>query len=150
MSMRSGLFLPLFDALADPAIVARLSAEAEEAGWHGVFVWDHVRWREPVVEVADPWITLAAIATSTAGVRLGPMVTPLARRRPVKVARETATLDRLSGGRLVLGVGSGAFPFEWDYLGEQPDPRVRGEMLDEHLDLLDRLWTGEQVRGAGA
>ena len=95
--MRSGLFLPLFDELADPALVARLAGEAEEAGWHGVFVWDHVRWREPVVEVADPWITLAAIATATTGVRLGPMVTPLARRRPVKVARETATLDRLSG-----------------------------------------------------
>lgn len=63
--MRSGLFLPLFDELADPGLVARLSAAAEEAGWHGVFVWDHVRWREPVAEVADPWITLAAIATAT-------------------------------------------------------------------------------------
>ena len=60
--MRSGLFLPLFDALADPAVVARLSAEAEEAGWHGVFVWDNLRFVEPVVDVADPWITLAAIA----------------------------------------------------------------------------------------
>jgi hypothetical protein len=84
--MRSGLFLPLFDELADPALVARLAGEAEEVGWHGVFVWDHVRWREPVVEVADPWITLAAIATSTERIRLGPMVTPLARRRPIKVA----------------------------------------------------------------
>ena len=63
--MRSGLFLPLFDELADPALVARLAAEAEDAGWHGVFVWDHVRFREPVVEVADPWITLAAIAAAT-------------------------------------------------------------------------------------
>ena len=68
----------LFDEFADPAIVARLSAEAEEAGWHGVFVWDHVRWREPVLAVADPWITLAAVATATRSVRLGPMVTPLA------------------------------------------------------------------------
>ena len=100
MPMRSGLFLPLFDELANPAVVARLSVEAEEAGWHGVFVWDHVRWREPVLAVADPWITLAAVAAATGRVRLGPMVTPLARRRPVKVARETATLDRLSGGRL--------------------------------------------------
>jgi alkanesulfonate monooxygenase SsuD/methylene tetrahydromethanopterin reductase-like flavin-dependent oxidoreductase (luciferase family) len=97
--VRSGLFLPIFDELADPATVARLAAEAEEAGWHGVFVWDHLRWREPAVEVADSWITLAAVATATGRVRLGPMVTPLARRRPVKVARETATLDRLSGGR---------------------------------------------------
>jgi alkanesulfonate monooxygenase SsuD/methylene tetrahydromethanopterin reductase-like flavin-dependent oxidoreductase (luciferase family) len=81
--MRSGLFLPLFDQLADPAVVARLSAEAEEAGWHGVFVWDQVRWGRPVVDVADPWITLAAIATATERLRLGTMVTPLARRRPV-------------------------------------------------------------------
>jgi alkanesulfonate monooxygenase SsuD/methylene tetrahydromethanopterin reductase-like flavin-dependent oxidoreductase (luciferase family) len=103
--MRSGLFVPLFDELADPGVVARLSAEAEEAGWNGVFVWDRLRWEEPVVDVADPWITLAAMATSTERIRLGPMVTPLARRRPVKVARETATLDRLSGGRLTLGVG---------------------------------------------
>lgn len=106
--MRSGLFVPIFDALADPALVARLSAEAEEAGWDGIFLWDHVRWREPVLEVADAWITLAAIATATQTIRLGPMVTPLARRRPVKVARETATLDRLSGGRLTLGVGLGS------------------------------------------
>src|SRR5918992_5906352 len=94
--MRSGLYILLFDELADPALVARLCAEAEEAGWHGVFVWDHVRWHEPVVEVADTQITLAAIASATERIRLGPMVTPLARRRPVKVARETATLDRLS------------------------------------------------------
>src|SRR3954449_3380156 len=100
LGMRSGLYLPLFESLPHPAMVARWSAEAEEAGWHGVFVWDHIRWHEPVVEVADPWITLAAIATATPSVRVGPMVTPLARRRPVKVARETATLDRLSGGRL--------------------------------------------------
>ena len=85
--MRSGLFLPLFDALADPAVVARLSVEAEDTGWHGVFVWDNLRFVEPVVDVADPWIALAAIATVTERLRLGPMVTPLARRRPVEVAR---------------------------------------------------------------
>ena len=113
--MRSGLFLPPFDALADPAIVARLSAEAEDAGWDGVFVWDHVRWREPVAAIADPWITLAAMATATERIRLGPMVTPLARRRPVKVAREAATLDGLSGGRLTLGVGLGNNEFGSEY-----------------------------------
>lgn len=85
--MRSGLFLPIFDEFADPAAVARLSVEAEQAGWHGVFLWDHVRWREPVSGVADPRITLAAVAPATEHVRLGPMVRPLARRRPVKVAR---------------------------------------------------------------
>jgi alkanesulfonate monooxygenase SsuD/methylene tetrahydromethanopterin reductase-like flavin-dependent oxidoreductase (luciferase family) len=79
MAMRSGLFLPLFDELADPAVVARLSVEAEQADWDGVFVWDHVRRHEPVLAVADPWITLAAVAAATRRVRLGPMVTPLAR-----------------------------------------------------------------------
>src|SRR4029450_12455973 len=105
--MRSGLWLPLFEELAEPGVVARLAAEAEERGWHGVFVWDQLRWRQPIRRVADPWITLAAIAAATEQVRLGPMVTPLARRRPVKVARETASLDRLSGGRLVLRAGLG-------------------------------------------
>jgi len=149
--MRSGLFLPLFDPLADPAIVARLAAEAEEAGWHGVFVWDHVRWREPVVEVADPWITLAAVAVATERVRLGPMVTPLARRRPVKVARETATLDRLSGGRLTLGVGLGSDQFgnEYSITGEEVDDRRRARMLDEALEILTAAWSGEPVRHRG-
>jgi probable F420-dependent oxidoreductase len=149
--MRSGLFVPLFDALADPAILARLSAEAEEAGWHGVFVWDHVRWREPVADVADPWITLAAMATATERIRLGPMVTPLARRRPVKVARETATLDRLSGGRLTLGVGLGSDQFgsEYSITGEELDDRRRARMLDESLEILAAAWSGEPVHHRG-
>jgi alkanesulfonate monooxygenase SsuD/methylene tetrahydromethanopterin reductase-like flavin-dependent oxidoreductase (luciferase family) len=149
--MRSGLFMPLFDALADPAVVARLSAEAEEAGWHGVFVWDNLRYREPVVDVADPWITLAAMATATERIRLGPMVTPLARRRPVKVARETATLDRLSGGRLTLGAGLGSdeFASEYSITGEELDDRRRASMLDESLEILAAAWSGEQVQHRG-
>jgi alkanesulfonate monooxygenase SsuD/methylene tetrahydromethanopterin reductase-like flavin-dependent oxidoreductase (luciferase family) len=151
MPMRSGLFLPLFDDLADPAVVARLSVEAEEAGWHGVFVWDHVRWREPVEAVADPWITLAAVAAVTGRVRLGPMVTPLARRRPVKVARETATLDRLSGGRLTLGVGLGSDQFgsEFSITGEELNERRRAQMLDESLEVLTAAWSGEPVQHRG-
>ena len=149
--MRSGLFLPIFDELADPMVVSRLSAEAEEAGWHGVFVWDHVRWREPVLEVADAWITLAAIAVATRTIRLGPMVTPLARRRPVKVARETATLDRLSGGRLTLGVGLGSDRSgrELSITGEELDDRRRAGMLDESLEILTAAWTGEPVHHRG-
>jgi alkanesulfonate monooxygenase SsuD/methylene tetrahydromethanopterin reductase-like flavin-dependent oxidoreductase (luciferase family) len=149
--MRSGLFMPLFDALADPAVVARLSAEAEEAGWHGVFVWDNLRYQEPVVDVADPWITLTAVATATERIRLGPMVTPLARRRPVKVARETATLDRLSGGRLTLGVGLGSdrFASEYSITGEELDDRRRASMLDESLQILAAAWAGEAVHHRG-
>ena len=149
--MRSVLFLPPFDALADPAIVARLSAEAEEAGWDGVFVWDHVNWREPVAAIADPWITLAAMATATERIRLGPMVTPLARRRPVKVARETATLDRLSGGRLTLGVGLGSDEFgsEYSMTGEELDAKRRARMLDEALAILNAAWSGEPFHHHG-
>ncbi len=149
--MRSGLFLPLFDELADPAMVARLSAEAEEASWHGVFVWDQVRWGEPVAGVADPQITLAAIATATERIRFGPMVTPLARRRPVKVARETATLDRLSGGRLTLGVGLGSdrFASEFSITGEELDDRRRARMLDESLQILTSAWSGAPVHHRG-
>jgi alkanesulfonate monooxygenase SsuD/methylene tetrahydromethanopterin reductase-like flavin-dependent oxidoreductase (luciferase family) len=149
--VRSGLWLPLFEDLADPRVVARLAADAEERGWHGVFVWDQLRWREPIKQVADPWITLAAIASATEKVMLGPMVTPLARRRPTKVARETATLDRLSHGRLVLGVGLGGDQFagEFSTTGEEVDDRLRGEMLDEALEILLEAWSGEPVNHRG-
>jgi alkanesulfonate monooxygenase SsuD/methylene tetrahydromethanopterin reductase-like flavin-dependent oxidoreductase (luciferase family) len=149
--LRSALWLPIFDDLADPAAVARLAADAEEAGWHGVFVWDHLRWRAPVRQVADPWITLAAIATATEHLRFGPMITPLARRRPAKVARETATLDRLSGGRLTLGVGIGSdrFAGELSATGEELDDRRRGRMLDESLEILAAAWSGRPVHHRG-
>jgi alkanesulfonate monooxygenase SsuD/methylene tetrahydromethanopterin reductase-like flavin-dependent oxidoreductase (luciferase family) len=145
--MKSGLFLPLFDALADPQLVSRLAAEAEEAGWDGVFVWDHVSWREPVLEIADAWITLAAIAAATERVRFGPMIVPLARRRPVKVARESVTLDRLSGGRLTLGAGLGSDVFgrEFSATGEEMDERRRARMLDESLEILTAAWSGDVV-----
>jgi alkanesulfonate monooxygenase SsuD/methylene tetrahydromethanopterin reductase-like flavin-dependent oxidoreductase (luciferase family) len=149
--MRSGLWFPLFEELADPRAVMNLATEAEERGWHGVFVWDHVRWRDPIREVADPWITLAAIATATERVMLGTMVTPLARRRPAKVARETATLDRLSAGRLILGVGLGSdrFGAEFSKTGDQLDDRARGEMLDESLEIITAAWSGEPVNHRG-
>jgi alkanesulfonate monooxygenase SsuD/methylene tetrahydromethanopterin reductase-like flavin-dependent oxidoreductase (luciferase family) len=147
----SALWLPIFDALADPVVVARLAAEAEAAGWDGLFVWDHLRWREPVRAVADPWVTLAAVASATERLRLGPMVTPLARRRPAKVARETATLDRLSGGRLTLGVGLGGDRFgrEFSATGEETDDRRRAAMLDESLEILVAAWSGEPVHHHG-
>ena len=143
----SALWLPIFDALADPRLVAGLAAEAEEAGWHGLFVWDHLRWRSPVVDVADPWITLTAIAAATEQLRFGPMVTPLARRRPAKVAKEAATLDRFSGGRLTLGVGLGSDRFgqELSGTGEELDDRVRAQALDESLAILTAAWSGEPV-----
>ncbi|ONI89622.1 luciferase [Actinosynnema sp. ALI-1.44] len=149
--LRSALWLPLFDDLADPRTVARLAADAESAGWDGCFVWDQLSWRPPTRQIADPWITLAAMATTTERLRLGPMVTPLPRRRPAKVARETATLDQLSGGRLVLGVGIGSDRFggELSRTGEQLDDRRRGRMLDESLAILTAAWSGKPVRHHG-
>ncbi|MEU8323787.1 LLM class flavin-dependent oxidoreductase [Nonomuraea sp. NPDC048881] len=149
--LRSALWLPLFDELADPRAVANLAADAEEAGWDGCFVWDHLSWRAPVQQVADSWITLAAVATATERLRLGPMVATLARRRPAKVARETATLDQLSDGRLTLGVGLGSDRFggELSRTGEQLDDRQRGRMLDESLAILAAAWSGEPVRHRG-
>jgi alkanesulfonate monooxygenase SsuD/methylene tetrahydromethanopterin reductase-like flavin-dependent oxidoreductase (luciferase family) len=150
-TVRSGLSLPLFDELSDPLVVARLAADAEAEGWHGLFVWDHLRWEAPVRRVADSWITLAAIAYATERIRLGPMVTPLPRRRPVKVARETATLDVLSGGRLTLGVGIGEDRFgrEFSKTGEQLEDRARGQMLDEALEILTAAWSGKPVHHQG-
>jgi alkanesulfonate monooxygenase SsuD/methylene tetrahydromethanopterin reductase-like flavin-dependent oxidoreductase (luciferase family) len=149
-AMPCAIFLPIFGELAEPRVVADLAAEAEAAGWDGVFVWDHMLYREPVTDIADPWITLAAVASVTDQVRIGPMVTPLPRRRPQKLARETVSLDRLSGGRLVLGVGLGGDPGgELTAFGEELDQRVRGRMLDEALEVLVDLWSGEPVLHRG-
>jgi alkanesulfonate monooxygenase SsuD/methylene tetrahydromethanopterin reductase-like flavin-dependent oxidoreductase (luciferase family) len=145
--LRAAPWLPLFDELADPVAAARLAVEAEDAGWDGCFVWDQLHWRAPVRDVADPWIVLAAMAASTERVRLGPMVTPLPRRRPARLARESATLDLLSRGRLTLGVGLGSDRFggELSKTGEELDDRRRGRMLDESLEILAAAWSGEPV-----
>src|SRR3954452_6852248 len=108
MAARRGIFLAPFDELSEPALVADLAAEAEANGWDGFFVWDHVRYSPPTRALADPWVTLAAVACATERLLIGPLVTPPSRRRIHKLARETATLDRLSGGRLVFGAGLGS------------------------------------------
>jgi alkanesulfonate monooxygenase SsuD/methylene tetrahydromethanopterin reductase-like flavin-dependent oxidoreductase (luciferase family) len=146
--MRYGILLPPFGPCADLTTLIALAADAEEAGWDGFFLWDDVTTGDPI-PVADPWIALAAIAVRTRTLRLGALVTPLARRRPWKVARETITLDHLSGGRLIVGVGLGSGRAEFDDLGEEPDPKVRAAMLDEGLDILSGLWSGEPFQHEG-
>ena len=106
--VKQAIFLAPFGELSDPRILAELAAAAQERGWDGFFLWDHVNYHAPVRAVADPWVALAAVACATTRLRLGPMVTPLSRRRVQKVARETATLDLLSSGRLTFGVGLGS------------------------------------------
>ena len=106
--LKQAIDIPPFGELSDPRVLADLAAAADERGLDGFFLWDHIAYREPVSAVADPWVALAAIACATSRMRIGPMVTPLSRRRIHKLARETVTLDQLSDGRLTLGVGLGS------------------------------------------
>jgi alkanesulfonate monooxygenase SsuD/methylene tetrahydromethanopterin reductase-like flavin-dependent oxidoreductase (luciferase family) len=144
MSAKRGVFLPPFDELVDPRTLVELARVAEESGWDGFFLWDHVNYSPPVGAVGDAWIALAAIAGATERIRLGPLVTPLSRRRIQKLARETATLDLLSGGRLTLGVGLGVEENgELEPFGEEVDPRRRAALLDQGLERLASFWAGE-------
>ena len=151
MTARAGIFLPPFDGLCDPEVLVGLARDAEAAGWDGFFVWDHLVYRDPVRDVADPWIALAAIAARTERLLLGALVTPLARRRPQIVARQVATLDHLTGGRMVFAaaLGRDTSGRELSAFGEELDDRTRAAMLDEGLDLLAALWTGERVDHEG-
>ena len=145
--MQFGVTLPNIGSASDPRILANLAYEAEQAGWDGVFVWDCVyvagNQGDAGRAACDPWIALSAMATATERVRIGPMVTPLSRRRPWKVARETVSLDQLSSGRLILPVGLGAID-DGGYasVGEELDRKTRAGMLDESLQILDGLWSG--------
>lgn len=147
--MQHAIDLSAVGAWGSPATIADLAALAERSGWDGVFVEDYVMYADGL-DTYDPWVALAAIAVATERIRLGTLVTPLPRRRPWKVAAEAMSIDHLSSGRMILGVGSGD-PTSADMLpvGEQPDARIRGEMLDEALDVIDALWRGHEVRHEG-
>ena len=121
---------------------AECARAAEAAGWDGFFVW------EPVWGV-DSWVTLAAAAMRTERIRLGTMLTPVSRRRPWKLASETATVDRLSNGRLILSVGLGAVDTGFTQFGEVTDRKQRAELLDEGLDILTGLWRGQPFKHEG-
>ncbi|MEO3754133.1 TIGR03619 family F420-dependent LLM class oxidoreductase [Streptomyces sp. B6B3] len=146
--MRYGVDICTLGEYAEPARVVEMAQAAEAAGWDAVFVWDHLAFAWGVPS-ADPWVLLAAVAQATTRVRLGPAVTPLPRRRPAVVAHAVATLDRLSGGRVVLGVGAGGVPAEFTAFREPAEPRVRAGMLDEALEVVTSLWRGEPVDFAG-
>jgi len=149
--MRFAVDVPNFGDFADPRVVADLARRAEQAGWDGLFVWDHVTHRKVLRRaIADPWVLLTAAALATERIRLGTMITPLARRRVSKLAREVTTLDRLTGGRMILGVGLGApIPDEFGSFGEPTDSRQLAARLDESLQALNLLWSGEPVTFRG-
>ena len=150
--MKYGIYLPNFGPYGNARTLAELAQRAEQAGWDGFFIWDHIT-RSWVTEVADPWVALSAAAMVTSRIRLGALITPLPRRRPWKVARESATLDQLSNGRLILGVGigsSGGTDVEWGNFGEVMDLRQRAQMLDEGLAIINGLWSGQPFSFSGS
>lgn len=123
--------------------IVDLARAAESAGWDGVFTWDGI-CLDGAPRIFDPWVLLGAMATATSRVRLGAILTPLARRRPWKVAREALTVDHLSHGRLVLPVGLGALDDGgFGKVGEPTDRKTRAELLDEALEILTGLWSGQ-------
>lgn len=149
--MHYAVSLPNFDAHWHPRTLANLARDAERAGWDGFFIWDHVLF-DPYggIAISNPWVALAAIAMQTEHIRIGTMVTPLPRRRPWNVAREAVSIDHLSGGRLILGVGLGApVHEEFEWLGEPGDARLRAGRLDESLAIIDGLWSGEKFGFTG-
>ena len=150
--MQFAINTPNFGSFSDVRLMAELAHEAEDAGWDGFFVWDHIGGSpEQAIPMADPWVALTAMAMATSRIKLGPIVTPLPRRRPWKLARESVTLDHFSQGRLILGVGLGSDSFykEYSTYGESPDDKLHGAMLDEGLDVLVQLWSGKAVSYAG-
>ena len=151
--MRFSINIPNFGDFADARSVATVAAAAEEAGWDGLFVWDHVvhdKRRRQGQPFGDPWMLLTAAALATSRIRLGPLVTPVARRRPEQLARQVATLDAVSAGRVIFGAGlGGPIDDEFGSFGEPTDPVVLAERLDEGLDLLAQYWSGDVVNHAG-
>ncbi|HTT59516.1 MAG TPA: LLM class flavin-dependent oxidoreductase [Acidimicrobiales bacterium] len=149
--MKYGLFLPPFDGLADAKRMSDLAVLAEDTGWDGFFVWDHIRYALPVRDIADPYICLTLMAARTSRITLGPMVTPLIRRRPQVVARQALTLDHLSKGRLVMGFGIGDdYPDgELACFGELTRTAERAQALDEGISIFQGLVSGERVNITG-
>jgi alkanesulfonate monooxygenase SsuD/methylene tetrahydromethanopterin reductase-like flavin-dependent oxidoreductase (luciferase family) len=150
--LKTAVYLPNHGPFGDARIIADLARDAESAGWDGFFLWDHIAECDEdggSLPCTDPWLALTAAAMQTTSIILGTTVTPLPRRRPHKLARETVTLDRLSSGRLILSVGIGLGKIEWDHLGEETDLRSRGSMLDEGLNILTGLWSGEPFQFEG-
>jgi alkanesulfonate monooxygenase SsuD/methylene tetrahydromethanopterin reductase-like flavin-dependent oxidoreductase (luciferase family) len=147
-TMQYGLDVSITGAYAQASLLADLAALAEEAGWDGFFVQDGIlnAATEPLV---DPWIALSAIALGTRRLRLGAFMTPLAAYRPWQVARQTVAVDHLSQGRLIFGAGLGEQPEDFVRVGEDADPRQRAEKLDEGLQVLRLLWSGEVVSFQG-
>jgi len=145
-----GLYVPNFGKSSYPRTLAKLAGEAEKSGWDGFFLWDHLVEWDKRVPIFDSFIALAAIAVGTQRIRIGTTVTPLPRLRPWAVARQTASLDQLSNGRLILGVGLGGRETnDYERFGETAENKLLAEKLDEELDIITGLWSGKPFSYSG-
>ncbi|MGH3394387.1 MAG: LLM class flavin-dependent oxidoreductase [Streptosporangiaceae bacterium] len=145
-----GIAVPNF--AEDPAGLIELGVAAEQAGFDGYFLWDHIVFSDSGdgPPIADPWLVLGVVAARTSRIKLGTMITPVPRRRPWQLARQTTTLDRLSGGRVILGVGIGSPAYaDFGIFHEPQGARERADLLDEGLDVLAGLRTGERFSYSG-
>jgi alkanesulfonate monooxygenase SsuD/methylene tetrahydromethanopterin reductase-like flavin-dependent oxidoreductase (luciferase family) len=154
--MQYALSLPNGGSWGDARTLAELAQLAEDSGWNGVFLEDYIVWQsDQSVPTYDPWVALAAIAIQTKQIRLGTTVTPLARRRPWKLAREAVTIDHLSNGRFILGVGLGdtgesvGADISFTHFNEMNNVKTRAHMLDEALEVITGLWNGEPFHYEG-
>ncbi len=148
--MRYGLHIAPFAELAEPTMIGDLAEAAETNGFDGVFIWDQIARPHKALPAAHVGVALAVIAQRTSRVRFGALVTPLTRRRPHDFAREAVSLDRLSGGRLIVGVGLGVNTGgELERFGEETDERIHGDRLDEALNVVLQCWTGTNVMHHG-
>lgn len=141
--MKYGLDIAIDGEYANPHVIANLASEAERAGWDGCFVWGVVYMPDSQKPLVDPWVAITSAAMATERIQLGVMVNPLACQQPWQIARTTVSLDHVSNGRLIFGAGAGWDAVDFSIIGEEPDLKVRGDRLDEGLEILTGLWTGE-------
>ena len=135
--------------LSDPLAILRLARAAEESGWDGLSIWDSLGLSMGT-SAADPFVTLAAVAVSTERLRLITSVIAIARRRPQLVVQAAGTLDRLSAGRLVLGVGAGEDRVDFEAFGEPDERSTRIGRMDEALAIIDAGLRGDTLDHDGA
>ena len=146
--MKHGLFIGSFGEGADPEFVLSTSIAAEKAGWDAILLPDHL-FHENSDPFLDPWVMLSGIASRTSKIKLGTWVTPIARRQPWQLAKDLSTLDRLSNGRIIFGVGLGSPPSDFTKVGLDFTPKHVAEKMDEALFIITELWKGEPLNFKG-
>ncbi|BDZ65285.1 LLM class flavin-dependent oxidoreductase [Agromyces mangrovi Wang et al. 2018] len=142
---RFALAVPHWGPFGDPREAARIAERAESAGWDGYFTWGGFVSDDAPPKTYDPWVILAAVASATSRMRIGTCIAPLPAFQPHVVASIVASLDVLSGGRMTLGVGIGDVARSFEVFGQSGDRRTRAAQLDEALEVIVRLWSGERV-----